>query len=124
MVVYVRGVSRTAGSKLDKLLEKADELVNTGNKYGVRFTRRQFDLAVDPVIQAEYRRSRILELTSQTPLSVKEISAKLGIASREVLQHIGVLRRRNLIVTDRVDDRVPRYRGLTEEPLKENGKTE
>jgi DNA-binding transcriptional ArsR family regulator len=124
MVIHIKEVSETSGSKLDKLLDKADELLEKGNKYGVKFTERQFDLAVDPVVKAEYMRSRILELTRETPLSVKEISEKLALASKEVLRHISVLRRRNLMVADRVDDRVPKYRGLIEEPSKQNGKTE
>ena len=121
MVTYVQGVSKSAGSRLTKLLEKGEELVLKGNKYGVRFTRRQFDLAINPVIQIEYGRSRILELTRKTPMSVQEISAELGIPGKEVLKHISVLRRRNLIVTERVDNRVQKYRGLVEESSRQDG---
>jgi biotin operon repressor len=124
MVVHIRKVSESAAAKLDKLLEKADELVEKGNKYGVAFTRRQFDLAVDPIIQTEYKRSQILELTRSAPLSVKEISKQLGIPSKEVLQHISVLRRRSLIVADKIQDRVPKYRGLIEESLPQDEKRE
>lgn len=115
MVDYIQATSKSSGSKLEKLLEKEAELIEKGNKYGVKFTKRQFDLAVEPIIKAEYTRSRILELTRTAPMSVKEISKSLELATKEVLQHICILRHRNLIVTDSVDKQVPKYRGLPEE---------
>lgn len=115
MLNYIQATSKSSWGKVEKLLEKETEFIEKGNKYGVKFTKRQFDLAVDPIIKAEHTRSRILELTRTASMSVREISERLELATKEVLQHITVLRFRNLIVTDSVDKQEPKYRGLPEE---------
>lgn len=114
MIEYIATVSESTGSKLRSLMEKESELTERGNKYGEELTRRQFDLAVDPIIKMEYVRSRILELTRQVPISVEEISKTLGLGSKDVLQHISILRRRNLVVVHSTEGRVPKYSGLFE----------
>jgi len=112
MIDAVEGVSASMGSRLRKLMEKRQELLEKGNKYGETFTERQWKLAVEPIIRSEYIRSRILLLTSEKVLSVKEIAASLELPSKEVLQHITTLRRRNLIDLDHVDGTSPKYRAV------------
>ncbi|TET79879.1 MAG: ArsR family transcriptional regulator [Candidatus Cloacimonadota bacterium] len=119
IIAYVQRISESAGSKLKNLLEKESEFVEKGNKYEEKFTKRQFDLAVDPIINAEYIRSQIIERTRKSPMSVKEIAKSLELSPKDILQHITVLQRRNLIAVDSIKNRVPMYRGLFEEPVKE-----
>ena len=112
MIDAVEAVSDSMGSRLRKLMEKRQQLLEKGNKYGETFTDRQWKLAVDPIIRSEYIRSRILLLTSENALSVKEIAASLQLPSKEVLQHITALRRRNLIDLDRIEGTSPKYRAV------------
>lgn len=119
MVDYIQSISESTGSKLKKLMEKEGEFIEKGNKYEEKFTKRQFDLAVDPIIKTEYTRCQILELTRKSPMSVKEIAKSLELSTKDILQHITILQRRNLIAVDNIKDRVPMYRGLSEEPVKE-----
>lgn len=119
MINYIMTISESTGSKLKNLMEKESELIEKGNKYEEKFTKRQFDLAVDPIINAEYIRSQIIEQTRKSPMSVKEIAKSLELSTKDILQHITILQRRNLIAVDNIKDRVPMYRGLSEEPVKE-----
>jgi len=112
MIDAVEAVRSSMGSRLRKLMEKRQELLEKGNKYGETFTERQWKLAVDPIIRSEYIRSRIVLLTSEKALSVKEIAASLQLPSKEVLQHITSLRRRNLIELDHVEGTSPKYRAM------------
>ncbi len=108
MIDAVEQVSATMGSRLRKLMEKRQEVLEKGNKYGETLTERQWKLAVDPIVRSEYIRSRILLLTSDNALSVKEIASSLRLPSKEVLQHVTALRRRNLIDLDRIEGASPK----------------
>lgn len=112
MIDAVEQVSATMGSRLRKLMEKRQEVLEKGNKYGETFTERQWKLAVDPIVRSEYIRSRILLLTSEDALSVKEVASSLRLPSKEVLQHVTALRRRNLIDLDRIEGTSPKYRAI------------
>lgn len=119
MVDYIQNLSESTGSKLKKLMEKEGEFIEKGNKYAEKFTKRQFDLAIDPIIKAEYIRSQIIERTRKSPMAVKEIAKSLDLSPKDILKHITILQRRNLIAVDSIKNRVPMYRGLFEEPAKE-----
>lgn len=119
MLNYILIVSESAGSKLKNLMEKEGEFLEKGNKYDERFTKRQFDLAVDPIIKAEYTRCQILELIRKRSMSVKEMASGLQLSTKDTLQHINVLVSRNLVTIGSIKDRVPFYRALAEEPDKE-----
>ncbi len=116
MIEYIMTVSESIGSRLKSLMEKESEFKKKGNKYGEMFTKRQFDLAVDPIINTEYVRCQIIALTRKNPMSVKEIAKNLALPPRHILQHITIIQRRNLIAVDSIKNRLPIYRGLFEKP--------
>ena len=119
MLNYILIISESTGSKLKNLMEKEGEFMERGNKHDERFTKRQFDLAVDPIIKAEHIRCQILELIRKRSMSVKEMASGLQLSTKDTLQHLNVLLSRNLITVDSIMNRVPLYRGLPEEPERE-----
>jgi hypothetical protein len=120
---YITDISESTGSRLKDLVEKEGELEKKGNKYGEMYTKRQFDLAVEPILNTEYIRCKIVDMTRTNPMAVKEIANKLELPTRNVLKHITILQRRNLITINNIKDRIPIYRGLVEE-TKESNKDE
>ena len=114
LAAYVKTISPSAGKKLQALLDKEKEILEHGNKYGEKFTARQWDMAVDPIFTAEYERACILKLTRSEPLSVRQLANKLELPEKQVLQHITVLRKRNLIAMHEVKATAPHYLALPE----------
>jgi hypothetical protein len=122
---FITDISESTGSRLKDLVEKEGKLEKKGNKYGEMYTRRQFDLAVEPILNTEYIRCKIVDITRTNPMSVKEIANKLELPTGDTLKHITVLQRRNLIKIENMKNRVPIYRGLiekTKKPIEEGKK--
>jgi DNA-binding transcriptional ArsR family regulator len=109
---FIEGVDSKRAEILRKLIEKEEEFTEKGNLYQEKFTSRQFELALGPIIQAEYERARILELTSVKALSVHELASTLNLDKGEVLRHLIALRRRNMVAIDEVEGVTPRYKRI------------
>jgi len=82
---------------------KKIELVASGNIYGETFTVRQFDLILDPVLEQEYKRARIM-LLAKDGAKVQEIARKTGLEDSDVMLQITALRQEGKIVMGKVED--------------------
>jgi hypothetical protein len=91
------------------LLEK-ESFLKGKNVYGEHYSDRQIDVCYDAVFRAEYLRARILQVTRDQPLSVKQIAGELGKSPGEILWEVVELRRTNLLRIEKIDDRTPLYR--------------
>ena len=58
---------------------------------------------------AEYLRSRLLFLTADQPLSVKEMASEMGMAPRLVLPHVVALEQAGLMAMVGIKGNSPRY---------------
>ncbi len=95
--------------KLKKLVEK-EGFLKSRNVYGEIYSDRQIGICYDGIFRTEYLRCRILETAREQALSVKQIAENLGISPAEVLTQVVELRRKNLVVIEKIDDRTPLYR--------------
>ena len=97
------------GEKLRMLLAK-ESFLRDKNVYGELYTDGQINICFDAIFRAEYLRCRILEVTQDEALSVKQIAERIGRSPGEVLWQVVELRRKNLLGIEKVDDRTPLYR--------------
>ena len=114
MIDYIEKISQTSSTKIKNLLEKEKEFLNEGNKHEEKFSPRQFNIAVDPIIEAEYQRCKIMELTKETALTSEEIAKKLNISSAKALDHIAILRKKNLLKLEEFEGNIPKYLAIPE----------
>jgi len=98
--------------KLRVLVGRERKLVEEGNAYGEKVDQGELDKTMDESIRAEYTRNRIYLLLRKQPISVKELSANLGLEPGKILRHIVVMRRRGLVAADRVEKGSPLYAAL------------
>jgi F420-non-reducing hydrogenase iron-sulfur subunit len=91
---------------------KKEELIIAGNIYGETFTQRQFDLVLDPVIEQEYKRARILRL-ARDGARVRDIAEKSKIDEGDVMAHITALRKEGKILLEEIgEDGHPIFRSV------------
>jgi coenzyme F420-reducing hydrogenase delta subunit len=101
--------------RLRTLVGKELGLVEKGNVYDENITQDKLDELLDTAIDEELVRTRILLLTKEKPKSVKELSKRMKVPSREVLKHIVTLRDRNLIILEGIEGTTPLYLSQVEE---------
>lgn len=101
-----------AGFRLRAWIGKEAELTRTGNVYGKRFSKEEFETLLDEIIKAEFIRHKILLLTKKKPSSVKELAEILNMKPAIVLRHILNMRRRGIIALDSVDGTTPLYKAM------------
>lgn len=111
MLAHIQKHWPAQAEKLLMLVGKEPFLKNR-NVYGELYSDRQIEICSDAMIRTEYFRSRILERTRQQALSVKDLAEALGASTRETLQAVVELRRKNLLVIDVIKDRSPLYRAV------------
>lgn len=111
MLAYIEMHWPAQAEKLRMLVGK-EPFLKTRNVYAELYSDRQIDICSDAIVRTEYFRSRILELTRQRALSVKELAEALGANARDTLQAVVELRRKNLLVIDVIKDRSPLYRAV------------
>jgi len=98
--------------RLRALVGRERKLVEEGNAYGEKVDQGEFDETMDESIKAEYTRNRAYILLRKQPMSVRELSASLGLDPGKMLRHIVVMRRRGLVAVDRVEKGSPLYVAL------------
>ena len=111
MLGYIEARQPAMADKLRKLLDK-EGFLKGGNVYGEIYADRQIGICFDGIFRTEYLRCRILEAARETALSVKQLAEKLGTTPAATLREVVELRRKNLLVIDKIDDRTPLYRSV------------
>jgi coenzyme F420-reducing hydrogenase delta subunit len=99
-------------SRLRALVGKEEKLVSEGNVYGEPFTQGEFDDVMAEAVDSEYARHRIRLALLEKPMSVKELSKRLGIEPRRVLEHIVAMRLRGWVDIQEIRGSSPIYRVL------------
>ena len=84
-------------------------MTEDGNVYSEKITQEKIDELYDNILKDEFLRHRILQLTRNRPLSVKDIAKYVDFTPKIVLQQIVTLKDRGLIIMDRIDGTSPLY---------------
>ena len=94
------------------LTGREEELTKFGNVYRELIQHGEFDDLADKIIRAEFLKHRILLLTSEKPLSIKEIAGHMDVNPDVILRLIVDMRRKGSIALDQVKETTPLYRAL------------
>jgi len=85
-----------------------------GNRYGERYTEHEMERAIEGLISDEMTCSRAVRLLEKGPLSVAEISEKLGQPAQRVLRLIMSLARKGTVSRTGIEGPSPKYSLVTE----------
>jgi len=109
----IQAAKKAAGDfRLRALVAKEVKLLEDGNVYGEKKTQDEFDKIIGDAVETEYERSEIYLLVKNKPLSVKEMSQRLGLDPQRVLRHLVAMRREGVVTIDRVEGTSPLYAAL------------
>lgn len=97
------------GERFRWLVGRRKALTDEGNVYGERVSPEKAAALVQSVIADECVRTAIEMLASRSPVSVKDVSLRLGVSPQIVLEQAAFLKRRGVIEVYDVLDRSPRY---------------
>jgi len=95
--------------RLRSLVGREVGLIEDGNVYSEKITQERIDELYDNILKDEFLRHRILQLTRNRPLSVKDIAKYVHYTPKIVLRQIVTLKDRGLIIMDRIDGTSPLY---------------
>jgi coenzyme F420-reducing hydrogenase delta subunit len=96
--------------RLRSFVGKEEKLVTEGNVYGEVYTEEEFDNIMEDALEDEYIRNKIRIILNQKPQSVKEIAEKIRVDTKDILEHIVVMRQRGWIDLDEITGQTPIYR--------------
>ena len=97
------------GPKLRWVLGKAVEFQRTGNKYGEVFTRHELMRCLDGIILDELTVHGILRELGESPRSVAELAAVIGLPPFRVVRYLEALRRRQVVHVAEVQGTTPYF---------------
>jgi coenzyme F420-reducing hydrogenase delta subunit/Pyruvate/2-oxoacid:ferredoxin oxidoreductase delta subunit len=103
--------------RLRWLVGKERKLVEEGNVYGNKLNQEDIDKVITEALSSEYIRNRILNLTKEQSLSVKDMAGELEINSKDILRQIIALRRKGLVELSEISGTSPMYKALSQEDL-------
>jgi len=95
--------------RLRLLAGKAFILTEKGNVYNKKIEEERLREVMDEIIDEEVLRQRILRSLMKKSRSVKEIAKDIKTSSKDVLEHLVVLRDRGLIGLDKIEGSSPIY---------------
>ncbi|UCH31169.1 MAG: hydrogenase iron-sulfur subunit [Candidatus Bathyarchaeota archaeon] len=95
--------------RLRALVARERKIIEEGNVYGEEISQEEFDRKMDDALTAEYIRNRIYLILEKEPTSIKQLSKRLNLSSKHVLDHVVLLRRRGLVTVDKIEDMTPIY---------------
>ena len=91
------------------LVGRKREMQEKGDVYGDAVDEEAFEVLLQSSITGEYLRSRLLLLSAGQPLSVKQMSEKMGMAPRTLLPHVVALEQAGLIGLATIEGNSPMY---------------
>lgn len=94
------------------LVGRQRELAEHGDVYGEETEMGAFEALVQSCVSDEYVRSRLLSLTAEKPLSVREMAADMSMEPRSVLAQVVTLEQVGLISMVGIDGNSPKYQRL------------
>jgi heterodisulfide reductase subunit A-like polyferredoxin/coenzyme F420-reducing hydrogenase delta subunit len=103
--------------RLRWLVGKERKLIEEGNVYGEKLNQEEFDKVINEALFSEFIRNRILNLTKDQALSVKQMALELDTNASDVLKQIIALRRRGLVELTEISGSSPMYKAISQEAL-------
>ncbi len=104
--------------RLRALVGRELGLIEKGNVYNEKITQEKLDKLYESILRDEFLRHRILQLTKNRPLSVRDIAKYVNFTPETILKQIVTLKDRGLILVDRIDGTSPLYVSSKGEPGK------
>lgn len=101
-----------SGERLRWLVGKEYELETNKNVFEKKFSEEEYRKMLVACINDEFYKSKILNLTREKSLSVKEMAPELGLDPAEVLRIVTMLRGRNIVDVKEVKGTSPIYIAL------------
>jgi len=101
-----------ASQRIRLFIGKEIEIVEQGNVYDETIEEDRYEEILGRAIHGEYIRNYILVTTEENPRSVLELSEELSIEPGKILNHVSVLRHKNLLALDHIDGTTPKYVSL------------
>ena len=98
-----------AGEKIRWLIGKRTPFLESGNMYGEVFTEHEFNRAMDMIIVEEMEVQEILARLKEGATSVKDLAKALSIPSERVFRYITALKRKGMVVLEKLSGRSPVY---------------
>jgi NADH-quinone oxidoreductase subunit E len=95
--------------RLRLLTGKAYTITEKGNVFNERIEEEHLRETLDGIIDEELLRQRILRSLVKKSQSVKEIAQDIEVSSRDVLEHLVVLRDRGLVGLEKIEGSSPIY---------------
>ena len=96
------------------LMGREWEMVEGGDVYGQAVSQEAFDALLESNVVTEYLRSRLLLLTAERPLSVKDMAGEMRMAPRLVLPHVVALEQAGLIAMVGIEGNSPKYHSISD----------
>jgi len=100
------------GFRMRMLVGKEEQLVSKGNVYGKLLKQEEFDKVIDEAVDSDYARQRIRLVLLREPMSAKDLSKRLRMDPREVLERVVAMRLSGWIDVQEVRGSSPIYRVL------------
>jgi predicted transcriptional regulator len=95
---------------LGQLLDRESVLTNKGNAYAEIYSKRQYELAANPIFLREAIRAKILDVIESQAKSIEDIGRELNLSPTELMFHMVALKRRGLLILfELVDEITPTY---------------
>jgi coenzyme F420-reducing hydrogenase delta subunit len=95
--------------RLRALVGRELNLTTEGNVYDDKISQEKLDELYENILKDEFLRHRILQITKNRPLSVKDIAKFVNFTPQVILKQIVTLKDRGLITIDRIDGTSPLY---------------
>lgn len=95
--------------RLRALVGRELSLTTEGNVYEEKISQEKLDELYETILKDEFLRHRILQITKNRPLSVKDIAKFVNFTPQVILKQIVTLKDRGLITVDRIDGTSPLY---------------
>jgi coenzyme F420-reducing hydrogenase delta subunit len=95
--------------RLRALVGRELGLTEEGNVYHEKISQEKLDELYESILKDEFLRHRILQLTKNRPLSVKDLAKYVNFTPETILKQIVTLKDRGLIIVDRIDGTSPLY---------------
>jgi coenzyme F420-reducing hydrogenase delta subunit len=95
--------------RLRLLCGKAYNIIEKGNVYNKNIEDERFEGILNEIIEEEMLRQRILRSLMKKSRSVKDIAQDIKTPSKDVLEHIVVLRDRGLVGLEKIEGSSPIY---------------
>jgi coenzyme F420-reducing hydrogenase delta subunit len=116
-ILEALAISRSAANdfRLRLLTGKAYFLTEKGNVYDEKIDMKRYEAVIDNIVEEELLRQKILRSLINKSGSVKDIARDIEVPTKDVLEHLVVLKDRGLVGLEGISDTSPIYSYLQKE---------